>query len=219
MEAFELFSHQKISTSSIVFPLLGKFFLTGGYGGIYVYTAELFPTVMRYYILGPDFPRKFTENFKKCWYWILLSCRPYWWYHGSSYFHVGCCQSSIAVHYFWLFRNFWCFLRILSARSTRSNSPWLCRRGDYRFLLLQFLILIIRAKNLVRENHQHWKISREWLLVCSEQQKQQGNITKSANNKPHVTIRIWSSSQLKVRHVIRSSQKAMTIILVLFSVK
>lgn len=35
------------STSSIVFPLLGKFFLTGGYGGIYVYTAELFPTVMR----------------------------------------------------------------------------------------------------------------------------------------------------------------------------
>jgi len=35
------------STSSIVFPLLGKFFLTGGYGGIYVYTAELFPTVIR----------------------------------------------------------------------------------------------------------------------------------------------------------------------------
>ena len=32
---------------SIVFPLAGKFALTGGYGGIYVYSAELFPTAIR----------------------------------------------------------------------------------------------------------------------------------------------------------------------------
>ena len=44
----QYYFHIVKSTSSIVFPLLGKFFLTGGYGGIYVYTAELFPTVMRY---------------------------------------------------------------------------------------------------------------------------------------------------------------------------
>ena len=141
---------------------------------------------------------KFNFEIQKCWYWILLSCCPYWWYHGSSYFYVGCCQSSIAIYYFWLFRNFWCFLRILPTRSTRSNSPRLCRRGDYRFLLLKILFLIIRVKNLVKENHQHWKISREWLLVCSEQQKQQGNITKSANNKtacdnPHMKFKSTQS--------------------------
>lgn len=33
--------------ASIILPLAGKFALTGGYGGIYVYSAELFPTVMR----------------------------------------------------------------------------------------------------------------------------------------------------------------------------
>ena len=33
-------------------PLVGKFFLTGGYGGIYVYTAELFPTALRNYGIG-----------------------------------------------------------------------------------------------------------------------------------------------------------------------
>ena len=32
---------------SIIFPLAGKFALTGGYGGIYVYSAELFPTNIR----------------------------------------------------------------------------------------------------------------------------------------------------------------------------
>ena len=35
------------STASIILPLCGKFALTGGYGGIYVYTAELFPTTLR----------------------------------------------------------------------------------------------------------------------------------------------------------------------------
>ena len=35
------------STASIILPLLGKAALTGGYGGIYVYTAELFPTTIR----------------------------------------------------------------------------------------------------------------------------------------------------------------------------
>ena len=36
------------SMASIVLPLFGKAALTGGYGGIYVYTAELFPTTIRY---------------------------------------------------------------------------------------------------------------------------------------------------------------------------
>ena len=36
------------STASIILPLLGKAALTGGYGGIYVYTAELFPTTIRF---------------------------------------------------------------------------------------------------------------------------------------------------------------------------
>ena len=40
------------SLASIVLPLVGKFFLTGGYGGIYVYTAEIFPTVLRNYGVG-----------------------------------------------------------------------------------------------------------------------------------------------------------------------
>ena len=35
------------STAAIILPLCGKFALTGGYGGIYVYTAELFPTTLR----------------------------------------------------------------------------------------------------------------------------------------------------------------------------
>ena len=33
--------------ASIILPLAGKFALTGGYGGIYVYTAELIPTNLR----------------------------------------------------------------------------------------------------------------------------------------------------------------------------
>ena len=62
------------------------------------------------------------------------------------------------------------------------------------FYFYNFNFLNFRVKNLVRENHQHWKISREWLLVCSEQQKQQGNIIKSANNKtecdnPHMEFK------------------------------
>ena len=35
------------SMASIVLPLIGKFALTGGFGGIYIYTAELFPTIIR----------------------------------------------------------------------------------------------------------------------------------------------------------------------------
>ena len=34
---------------------------------------------------------------------------------------------------------------------------------------------------MVKENPQHWTISKEWLLVYSEQQKRQGNIIKFAN--------------------------------------
>lgn len=33
--------------AALILPLAGKFALTGGYGGIYVYSAELFPTALR----------------------------------------------------------------------------------------------------------------------------------------------------------------------------
>ena len=42
-------------------------------------------------------------------------------------------------------------------------------------------ILCQRVKSLVKENPQHWMISKEWSLAYSEQQKRQGNIIKFAN--------------------------------------
>ena len=40
--------------AALILPLAGKFALTGGYGGIYVYSAELFPTALRLYSFLSD---------------------------------------------------------------------------------------------------------------------------------------------------------------------
>ena len=112
--------------ASIILPLAGKFALTGGYGGIYVYSAELFPTQIRSFPVKRDFRYIIILKFmiQKLRNRSLLSGCANRRYRGSSHRHACSIWCRAALYNFrssWFDRSPFIFIFGRSIRQAASG--------------------------------------------------------------------------------------------------